>query len=182
MVPSAHQTDLTQGPIERAGRPLRTTALAMLALAAWLGATLGFRALALPDEGRYAGVAWEMLRSGGWLEPTLDGLPFLHKPPLWYWLSAASMSLFGVHPWAARLPSLAGALMTGASLFLFVRRWIDERTARTALVVLATMPLVYAGAQYANHDMLVAGLIASAIVLAAHALLAREADPAHRVA
>src|SRR5437868_11513933 len=123
-----------------------------------------------------------MLLSGPWLGPTLDGLPFLHKPPLWYWLSAASMGLFGVHPWAARLPSLLGALMTGASLFLLVRRWIDARAARDALVVLATMPLRYGGAQYANHDMLVAGCIAGAISLAAHALLARERRESHRAA
>src|SRR5205823_10266623 len=104
-----------------------------------------------------------------------DGLPFLHKPPLWYWLSAASMSPFGVHAWAARLPSLAGALMTGASLFLFVRRWIDERTERTALVVLATMPLVYAGAQYANHDML--GLRASCRPPSKRRATARSSEP-----
>ena len=58
----------------------------------WLGFTLGLRRLALPDEGRYVGVAWEMLRSGNWLVPTLDGLPFFHKPPLFYWLTAASLA------------------------------------------------------------------------------------------
>jgi 4-amino-4-deoxy-L-arabinose transferase-like glycosyltransferase len=157
-------------------------ALTLLLFAAWLAATIGWRPLALPDEGRYASVAWEMLRSGNWLEPTLDGLPFLHKPPLWYWLSASAMSLFGVHPWAARLPSLAGALLTGAALFLFVRRWLDLRSARVALIVLATMPLVYGGAQYANHDMLVAAFITGAIVLAAHAALARDAGEPHRTA
>ena len=48
----------------------------------WLGCTAWMRPLSLPDEGRYVGVAWEMLRSGNWLTPTLDALPFLHKPPL----------------------------------------------------------------------------------------------------
>lgn len=51
-------------------------ALAWLACAAWM------RPLFLPDEGRYVGVAWEMLSSGNWLVPTLDGMPFFHKPPL----------------------------------------------------------------------------------------------------
>jgi 4-amino-4-deoxy-L-arabinose transferase-like glycosyltransferase len=164
------------------GVRMSRTVLALLALAVWLAATLAFRPLALPDEGRYAGVAWEMLRSGRWLEPTLDGLPFLHKPPLWYWLSAASMTVFGVHPWAARLPSLAGAVLAGAALFLFVRRWIGTATANTALIVYATLPLVYGGAQYANHDMLLAGFVATSLLLAAHAALAREAGDAHRAA
>jgi len=53
---------------------------------AWLAATAWMRPLALPDEGRYVGVAWEMVRSGNWLVPTLDTLPFFHKPPLFYWL------------------------------------------------------------------------------------------------
>ena len=53
----------------------------------WLAATVWLRPLALPDEGRYVGVAWEMMRSGDWLTPTLDGLPFFHKPPLFYWIT-----------------------------------------------------------------------------------------------
>jgi len=163
------------------GRFRPSTVLTLLALTAWLGATIAFRALALPDEGRYAGVAWEMLRSGHWLEPTLDGMPFFHKPPMWYWLSAASMSVFGVHPWAARIPSLAAAVLAGAALYLFVRRWIGVPSARRALMVYAAMPLVYGGAQYANHDMLVAGFITAAILLAVHATLAREAGDPHRL-
>ena len=74
----------------------------------WLSFSLGWRALALPDEGRYVGVAWEMLRSGNWLIPTENGLPFFHKPPLFYWLTAASMQLFGTGAAAARLAPLLG--------------------------------------------------------------------------
>ncbi|GAO22089.1 glycosyl transferase family 39 [Alicycliphilus sp. B1] len=71
---------------------------------AWLAAMAWFRPLAAPDEGRYVGVAWEMLRSGDWLVPRLNGLPFFHKPPLFYWISATAMSVFGVSEWPARLP------------------------------------------------------------------------------
>ena len=38
----------------------------------WLGCTAWLRPLFLPDEGRYVGVAWEMLRSGDWFTPTLE--------------------------------------------------------------------------------------------------------------
>ena len=58
--------------------PCAAAALALL----WLTFSLGARSLTLPDEGRYVGVAWEMLRSGNWLIPTENGLPFFHKPPL----------------------------------------------------------------------------------------------------
>ena len=50
----------------------RRRALLLLALV-WLAATAWLRPLAVPDEGRYVGVAWEMLRSGNWLVPTLAG-------------------------------------------------------------------------------------------------------------
>ena len=68
----------------------------------WISATAWARPLALPDEGRHVGVAWEMMRSGDWLTPTLNGLPFFHKPPLFYWITAGSMSLFGLNEMAAR--------------------------------------------------------------------------------
>jgi 4-amino-4-deoxy-L-arabinose transferase-like glycosyltransferase len=60
----------------------------LLAAFSWLACTAWLRPLALPDEGRYVGVAWEMVRSGDWITPTLNGLPYFHKPPLFYWLTA----------------------------------------------------------------------------------------------
>jgi 4-amino-4-deoxy-L-arabinose transferase-like glycosyltransferase len=149
----------------------RAIALVLLLALAWLGATAGLRPLLLPDEGRYVGVAWEMLRSGDWAVPTLAGMPFFHKPPLFYWLTAAALQLFGPHDWAARAASLLGAALAGAALYAFLRRWADERLARHSLVALLVQPLFYVGAQFANLDMLVAGCITATTLLAAHALL-----------
>lgn len=153
----------------------------MLAAAAWLALTAGLWPLALPDEGRYVGVAWEMLRSGDWLVPTLDGLPYFHKPPLFYWLTAGSMSVFGTGELALRAAPLLGALLGMASVYGLLRRWVDERVARWAVVCLATQPLWFGGAQYANLDMLVAGCITATIALAAHSALCLDnAVPGHR--
>src|SRR5947209_5550986 len=38
-----------------------------------------------PDEGRYAQIPREMLQAGEWVVPTLQGRPYLDKPPLLYW-------------------------------------------------------------------------------------------------
>jgi hypothetical protein len=46
-----------------------------------------------------------MARSGSWLIPENDGIPRLVKPPLLYWAIAASMKVFGVNEFAARLPN-----------------------------------------------------------------------------
>lgn len=152
----------------------------VLALFAWLAFSAWLRPLALPDEGRYVGVAWEMVRSGHWLVPTLDGLPYFHKPPLFYWITALGLQSFGVHAWVARLAPLLGATLMGASLYLLLRRRADEPTARTALLVLATQPFFFAGAQYANLDMLVAGCITAAVAGAVDAVCALERGEPHR--
>lgn len=72
----------------------------------WLGVATVWRPLALPDEGRYVGIAWEMLTSGDWLVPHLDGLPYFHKPPLFYWLTAASLNACGPQLLCSRVAPL----------------------------------------------------------------------------
>ena len=138
----------------------------------WLAFTAWLRPLTLPDEGRYVGVAWDMLRTGDWLTPRLDGLPFFHKPPLFYWITASAMSAFGLHEWPARVASIAGGSAAAFGLFLFVRRWGNAKDALTALIVLLTSPMFFIGAQFANLDMLVAGCISVCVLLFAHAALA----------
>jgi hypothetical protein len=82
--------------------------LVLLALpAALLYPSLGFH-LFEPDESRYAEIPREMLARGDFVVPYLQGEPYLDKPPLFYWLTAASYRLFGVREAAARLvPALA---------------------------------------------------------------------------
>ena len=90
----------------------------MVALAPlWLVGTL-HRGLWTPDEPREADIAWRMSLQGDRTLPQLAGAPFLEKPPLSYWLSAAAIDAFGDSPAAARAPNilfaLAGALAVGA--------------------------------------------------------------------
>lgn len=148
----------------------------LLAAFAWLAATAGLRPLAVPDEGRYVGVAWDMLRSGDWLLPRLDGLPYFHKPPLFYWITAAALSVSDSSLFAARLAPWIGGCLALASLFLFTRRWIGREFALWALLALATTPLLFFGAQYANLDMLVAGCITATILAFAHAALLQPGE------
>jgi len=141
---------------------LRSPAVQLALLALWLLATMGWRPLLLPDEGRYANVAREMLR-GDLAVPTLDGLPFFHKPPLLYWLDVAAMHVAGVTPLAARFAPALGAWIMAAALYAAMRRWHGARAAGIALLLCASCPLFFLSAQYVNHDMLVGGLIAAAV-------------------
>jgi 4-amino-4-deoxy-L-arabinose transferase-like glycosyltransferase len=160
-------------------RWLRGRYAPLLLTFAWLACTAWVRPLALPDEGRYVGVAWGMVTSGDWIVPRLDGLPYFQKPPLFYWIAASAMSLFGPHEWAVRLAPWLGACAGAAALYLFARRWCGERVARASLLVAATQPLVFIGGQVANLDMLVAGCIAVSVFGFAHAVLA-DALPRQR--
>ena len=62
------------------------------------------------DDARYAQVPAEMLASGDWILPTLDGTAYVEKPPLWYWTAASSYAAFGVSEAAARFAMLLLAL------------------------------------------------------------------------
>jgi 4-amino-4-deoxy-L-arabinose transferase-like glycosyltransferase len=145
--------------------------LPAVAVVGWLAFSIGLHSLTNPDEGRYVGVAWEMLRSGDWIVPTENGLPFFHKPPLFYWITAASMKVFGINEWAARAAPLLAAVTGAAVLFVTSRRWTGARRARRAVAILVTMPVFFGAAQYANLDLLVATCIAVAICLAGDAVL-----------
>ena len=74
-------------------------------------ATLDLRKLQHPDEGRYAEIAREMVATGDWVTPRLDGLKYFEKPPLQYWLTALSFIAFGFNEWAARLTPALGTLL-----------------------------------------------------------------------
>jgi 4-amino-4-deoxy-L-arabinose transferase-like glycosyltransferase len=58
----------------------------------------------------HGAIARTMLRSGDWITARINGVVYLDKAPLTYWLIAASYAVFGIHDWAARLPIALGAI------------------------------------------------------------------------
>lgn len=93
-----------------------------------------------PDEGRYAQIPKEMFESGNWVVPTLQGEPYLDKPPLMYWLVALSYSLFGVSEIAARLIPALSVHLTILAVYGIGRLSIGERGAFWAALLLALSP------------------------------------------
>jgi 4-amino-4-deoxy-L-arabinose transferase-like glycosyltransferase len=72
---------------------------------------------------RYAEVAREMIRSGDWVVPHLNGDIYIDKPPLFFWLIAIPSYLYGsVTPFIARLPSAFSAWIGVIILFFWGKR------------------------------------------------------------
>ncbi len=136
----------------------------LLGLAIFYLAFLGGHSLVNPDESRYSEVAREMLTSGDFITPKVNGAVFFDKPILYYWLQASSIELFGVNETAIRLwPSLFGIL---GCLFIYIagRNLYDRRTGLIAAITLACSPLYYLAAHYANMDLEVAVLISCSLL------------------
>lgn len=108
-------------------------------------------------EPREAGVAADMLLSQQFLVPTLNGRPFLEKPPLSYWLQAASMDAFGHEVFAPRIPSALAGIAT-VLLFVFFFRKSEQKDWLILLsgFFLITMESFWAHARMAGQDVLLA--------------------------
>jgi len=83
---------------------------------------LGARDLFVPDETRYAEVPREMITSGDWVVPHLNGLRYFEKPVLGYWVHAGAQMLFGQNNFAVRLPSALSVGLSALLVFLLVHR------------------------------------------------------------
>ena len=134
---------------------MRRSLLAGLTLVlalAWFG-TLGVRPLYKADESRYAEIPREMVASGDWITPRLNGFKYFEKPPLQYWATAAFFSAIGEKDWVARLWTALTGFAGIALVFLFTRKLIDQKTALMAAAVLAGSPLYVLLGQVNTLDM-----------------------------
>ncbi|TWT98495.1 phospholipid carrier-dependent glycosyltransferase [Stieleria varia] len=90
-----------------------------------------------PDETRYAQIALNMIETGDWVTPMLDGQPYLDKPPLMYWCTALSLRFMGENEFAARFPSTLSAIMTIVVVYLLGSKIVGRRAAWVAAIALA---------------------------------------------
>jgi 4-amino-4-deoxy-L-arabinose transferase-like glycosyltransferase len=85
-----------------------------------------------------AQIARNMLVSGDWVTARLDGVAYLEKAPLVYWMMAASYKIFGVHDWVARLPLALAVVLLCFVTYRFGRWAFDDQAGMFAGIVLAT--------------------------------------------
>ena len=127
-----------------------TIALGLLILSTWI--TPLQRDLFVGDETKYGQVVREMRSTGAWFLPTLNGVPFTHKPPVHFWLIDLLTIPLGVRSmWAFVIPSLA------AFAFLLWLMW--RIGGPIAAFICGTALMVWASAQTARMDVSFTALI-----------------------
>src|SRR5262245_41252046 len=82
-----------------------------VAAAVFLGCIISPPSLMDDVDAVQAQIARNMLDSGDWVTARLDGVKYLEKSPLKYWLILFSFKIFGVHDWSARLPVALSAVI-----------------------------------------------------------------------
>jgi len=121
------------------------------------------------NEGLYAEIPREMLASHDWhlwIIPHLNGLPYMEKPPLLYWLTALSFILFGDTEWSARLVPALSSLSCVALLISFGRIVGRPHAGRLAALMFASGVGVTAMSHVLMFDMLLTALLTAALMLA----------------
>lgn len=94
-----------------------------------------------------------MVANQDYVTPRLNGVKYFEKPPLFYWVQAANISMFGIHQWSMRLSSVFFALIGCLSTFAFGRRFFSKEAGIAAALILATSPLYYALSRLIILDM-----------------------------
>jgi len=85
-----------------------------------------------------ATIARNMLSSGDWVTARLDGVAYLEKSPLIYWMMAATYKVVGVHDWVARLPLALACILLCWVTYRFGRWAFDEDAGLYAGLSVAT--------------------------------------------
>ncbi len=155
-------------------------ALLILAVSSLFFIPLANRALWNSDEGRYAEIAREMLELKDWISPHLNYVLYFEKPPLMYWLTAASMAVFGQNEFAARFWCAGFGVLTVGLVYLLGKLWKDEQTGLWSGIVLATSLLFFALTQFLVVDMALTFWMTLALYASARILKERPPERVRR--
>lgn len=157
------------------GTILRDVAFLVILFAIVYLALTWLRPLGNPDEGRYTEIPREMLATGEWVLPQLNGFLYFYKPPLVYWMQAAAISVFGDNLIGLRLVPAFFGIFGIVVTYLGARHWYGRTAGLLSGIVLGS-GLVYAIlSQIILLDMAVAVFMAGSL-FAFFAALLEEKD------
>lgn len=132
-----------------------------------------------PEEARYAEIPRQMLAESRIIVPVWQGQPYLHKPPLLYWLVMGCYELFGVNDVAARLvPCLAAWLTLMAVYFWTARRAGPAAAGCAGLLLCFTAGFIYRGPMLSMDSLLTLFIVVG--LWCAHEMLTLPNAPSRR--
>jgi 4-amino-4-deoxy-L-arabinose transferase-like glycosyltransferase len=138
-------------------------ALCTIAAAVLYLTGLGRPALWEPDEGRYAEVAREMAISGDYVTPRNDWVRYFEKPPLVYWITAASLKVLGTNEFAVRCQAAVFSAGQVGITEAFGEILFGVTAGLLAALALALSPLFFAFARFATPDPVLAFFFTAAL-------------------
>lgn len=139
---------------------------------------LGARPLFVPDEGRYAEIAREMIASKDFITPHLNGIEYFEKPVLFYWLGALAIKFGGLNLWSIRSVNAILALIGCLFTYATVRKLYDRATGLVSALILATSMLYFAMGHMISLDLPVT--VTLSISLYAFLLATQTTNPTSR--
>jgi 4-amino-4-deoxy-L-arabinose transferase-like glycosyltransferase len=131
---------------------VKSILLALLLIALYFF-DLGERPFATPDEGRYVEIPREMVATGNWVTPRLNGVKYFEKPPLFYWLQATVQKYVGLNEVTMRLCTVLFALLGLGATYLFCRRYLTRQTSLNATLILGSSVLYFSLSRLIILDM-----------------------------
>ena len=143
---------------------LRDLVLLGVLTALFFGCFLGSRPLSVPDEGRYVEIPREMVGTGDYLTPRLNGVKYFEKPPLFYWFEAGMIKLFGLSEWSVRLGPALFALFGCLAVYYAGTRMFGRLAGLMSACILATSVLYYALSRLITLDMPVSVLLTASLL------------------
>ncbi len=138
---------------------LSDVVLVTFVAAVFFGIMLGTRELGVPDEARYSEIPREMVASGHYITPRLDGVLYFEKPPLFYWLQTVSIHLFGLNQWSMRFWTAFFAVLGCVAVYVTGRSLYNRRTGLLSALVLGTSLLYFGMGHIVTLDMTVSVLV-----------------------
>lgn len=138
----------------REGASWATAALTALLVLLLLLPALGRAPFDDPGEGQHAEIAREAWVSGELLDLRLNGVRYFDKPPLLYWLIALDFRVWGVSEWAARLPSVIGAVVAVGATALLGARLLNPTAGLLAGAALSSCALFLVFGRYVRPETL----------------------------
>ena len=133
--------------------PTRTLLIILIFYAVVSVVNLGGWGVVESSEARYAEISREMSQSRDWLHPTLMGIHHYHKPPVIYWITSLSYTIFGVNSFSARFFLMISLLLQMVLVYKIASVILnDKKIALYAVILYSSIPIVLVSVRGLSTD------------------------------